>query len=54
MPFENGTSGSSCASASLPIVHQTTGSLLGGRTNTRRALRRLLKDLNAQRLSLKE
>ena len=48
-PIANGTSGLPCVNGSLPTV-----SLLDGRTNVRRALRLLLKDLNAQRLHTKE
>ncbi len=44
MPFENGTFGLPYANENYPNVV-----LLGGRTNARRALRLLLKDLNARR-----
>lgn len=48
-PIENGISGSCCANESLPNVV-----LLGGRINARRALRLLLKNLNAKRLYREE
>lgn len=48
-PIENGISGSCCANENLPNVV-----LLGGRINARRALRLLLKNLNAKRLYREE
>ena len=47
-PIANGTSGLPFVNGSLPV-----GALLGKRTNARRTLRLLLKDLNAKQLHKK-